>query len=97
MLNTLVLQSFKSFGSRQTVNLQPISVLVGANNSGKSNLMSVGRLVRTVTTSGWEAALQQEGEAEFLFHQSPAADQPLHISWTVDTISQWRKLGGGDS
>jgi AAA15 family ATPase/GTPase len=46
MIRSITLQNFKSFGESQTVPLEPITVLVGPNNSGKSNFMSVGRFTQ---------------------------------------------------
>jgi hypothetical protein len=48
MLKSITLKNFKSFGNPQEVPLEPITVLVGPNNSGKSNLLSVGALVRSI-------------------------------------------------
>jgi AAA15 family ATPase/GTPase len=46
MLKSITLQNFKSFGDAQEVPLEPITVLVGPNNSGKSNLLSLGNFIR---------------------------------------------------
>lgn len=83
MLTSITLQNFKSFGEAQTIPLQPITVLVGPNNSGKSNLVSLARFIRNAATGGAEAAFEGEGGVDFVFHRPVVADARLHLAWTV--------------
>ena len=46
MLSSITLQNYRSFGNVQKIPLEPISILVGPNNSGKSNFLSIGEFVR---------------------------------------------------
>lgn len=39
MLRTLILENFKSFGSRQTIPLAPITLIFGSNSAGKSSII----------------------------------------------------------
>ncbi len=81
MLKSITLKNFKSFGSPQEVLLEPITVLVGPNNSGKSNLLSVGRLVREVLAQ----PVGQVGKIDpFVFHMPPSGDGETNIGWTGD-------------
>lgn len=59
MLQSITLRHYKSFGDEQTIPLEPITVLVGPNNSGKSSFMSVGRLVSTWAHLGFDAVVFQ--------------------------------------
>lgn len=81
MLTSITLQNFKSFGEEQTIPLRPITVLVGPNNSGKSNLVSLGRFVRNVVEAGEEAALEAEGGDSFLFRRPPVDSGAIRIAW----------------
>ena len=45
MIKQLVIENFLSFQKRQEINLQPLTVVIGANNSGKSNLISAFRFL----------------------------------------------------
>lgn len=83
MVRSVTLQNFKSFGELQTVPLQPITVLVGPNNSGKSSFMSVGRFVANCMVDE-ERAIEQEGGPQFLLHRPPHGDGTLVISWETD-------------
>jgi predicted ATPase len=84
MIRSITLQNFKSFGERQEVPLEPITVLVGPNNSGKSSFMSVGRFMANAVVGGLPEALAQEGGTPFVFHRPPWLQGLLHLGWKVD-------------
>jgi predicted ATPase len=84
MIRSITLQNFKSFGERQKVPLEPITVLVGPNNSGKSSFMSVGRFIANAVLSGVGEATDQEGGASFAFHRPAWDDGMLELKWESD-------------
>jgi predicted ATPase len=84
VLTSITLRNFKSFGEEQTIPLQPITVLVGPNNSGKSNLVSLARFIRNVATDGPASAFEQEGGVDFVFHRPATGDGNVGIAWKVD-------------
>lgn len=75
MLKSITLKNFKSFGEEQTVPLQPITVLVGPNNSGKSNFLSLGRFIRNSHLSDVSEAVAAEGGMDFLLHRPIEGDE----------------------
>jgi predicted ATPase len=83
MIQSISLQNFKSFGELQTIPLEPITVLVGPNNSGKSNFMSVGRFVANSDVADVREAIRQEGGWEFLSHRPPFKQEPCTIGWST--------------
>jgi predicted ATPase len=84
VLTSITLQNFKSFGEEQTIPLQPITVLVGPNNSGKSNLVSLARFVRNAAKRGGESALEDAGGVEFVFRRPGVGDGRMRLGWSVD-------------
>lgn len=80
---SITLQNFKSFGVRQTVPLEPITVLVGPNNSGKSNLLSVGPFVAEGVLKGVNAALTAAGGLQNVMHRPPVGPEIL-LRWEAD-------------
>ncbi|MEW5854825.1 MAG: AAA family ATPase [Myxococcota bacterium] len=82
MLTQITLQNFKSFGVRQDVPLRPLTVLVGANNSGKSSFMSVSRFIRNVLHLRQDA-FDLEGGAEGLVHRPLAGSGEVVVGWTT--------------
>lgn len=85
MLTSITLQNFKSFGEEQTIPLEPITVLVGPNNSGKSNLVSLARFIRNAATAGAESAFEQEGGIEFVLRRPAVGDSHISFGWKADT------------
>lgn len=91
MIESITLEGFKSFGERQTVPLQGITVLVGPNNSGKSNFLSVGRLfANAANAKSGKTALEAEGGLHFVTHRS----QRL---MTIEISVGWAGTDGGYS
>lgn len=84
MLTSITLQNFKSFGEEQTIPLEPITVLVGPNNSGKSNLVSLARFIRNAAMGGAESAFKEEGGVRSVFHRPVARGGSMRIGWKVD-------------
>ncbi|MDY7226747.1 AAA family ATPase [Hyalangium rubrum] len=84
MIQTITLRNFKSFGEEQTIPLEPITVLVGPNNSGKSNFMSVGRFIANSVITNVKEAIRQEGGNRFLFYRpSSVRDGSCTIGWST--------------
>jgi predicted ATPase len=98
MIKSITLQNYRSFGARQTIPLEPITVLVGPNNSGKSSFMSVGRFVQSIAGSTIESISAGEvGDTTDLVHRPPAADGSFVIEWETDLGSygcKARPVGG---
>ena len=83
MITSITLANFKSFGEEQTIPLQPMTVLVGPNNAGKSNLVSVGRFIRNAQAANVGTAIAAEGGEDFVFHRPRRKDARLRLAWTA--------------
>jgi predicted ATPase len=82
MLKSITLGNFRSFGQKVTVPLEPISVLVGPNNSGKSAFMSIGEFVRDCLRDA-RFAIANAGGADFAVHRPAVGLGLLEIGWTI--------------
>jgi predicted ATPase len=91
MLTKLLLQNFKSFGSLTSVPLEPITVLVGPNNCGKTNLLSVGRFIRGLLSEQWDAVIAREGGSVNLRYRRPpaATNGETLLGWETDDGSSY--------
>lgn len=93
MLTSVTLQNFKSFGRAVEVPLRPITVLVGANNSGKSNFLSLARFLRRAVEKGGQEATRLEGGLDFLMHRPPGKagtkEANLRLEWS-STLGTYR-------
>jgi len=65
MVQQLRLRNFRSFKDA-TIELRPLNILVGANASGKTNLVHAFRFLRDLARSGLENAVALQGGAEYL-------------------------------
>jgi|GEM_PF-1173797 len=88
MIRSITLQNFKSFGVKQTVHLEPISVLVGPNNSGKSNLMSVGQFVMDCVLKNVNNTMLDAG-FENVRHRPSKDGDVISLGWKSDEGRYW--------
>lgn len=79
MLKSITLENYKSFGKRQTVPFEAITVVVGPNNSGKSNLLRLPIFLRDVMTSNGLSVIEKHGGVRSLFHRPDVASGDLKI------------------
>ncbi len=68
-LKSIELHGFKSLDSEgQTIELSPITVLLGANGAGKSNLVSFFKMLNYMTTGGLQQYVADQGFADSLLY-----------------------------
>ncbi|HZF50363.1 MAG TPA: AAA family ATPase [Polyangiaceae bacterium] len=91
MIKSITLQNYRSFGAKQTIPLEPITVLVGPNNSGKSSFISVRRLIQGAIhrLNRGEGAWPNE---PYVLRRPPAADGSFHLEWVSDDGSYGTSL-----
>ena len=79
----------QGFRSLKSIDLEPgrITVLIGANGSGKSNLLSVLRMVPLLRTQSLRRFVAESGGASALLHYGSSATQEfgLRIEFTENT------------
>lgn len=78
MIEKISINNYKSINSLSDFELKPVNVLIGANNSGKSNFLDVFAFLRDTLHDnnqidsqgnkevGWQSALQKRGKVENL-------------------------------
>lgn len=68
-LTSIELKGFKSIDAQgQVIELGPISVMLGANGAGKSNLVSFFKMLNYMTTGGLQQYVADQGFAESLLY-----------------------------
>lgn len=68
-LKRMEIKGFKSIDSEgQTIEFQPITVLLGANGAGKSNLVSFFRLLNAMMSGGLQRHVADQGFADSLLY-----------------------------
>ncbi len=80
-LEQVDIKGFKSIDSRgQTIPLGEITVLLGANGSGKSNLVSFFRMLNSMTTGALQNYVGKQGVSRLLFYGPKVTES---ISFTL--------------
>jgi predicted ATPase len=103
MLKRIRLAGWKSIKS-QTIDLTPLTVVIGANGAGKSNLLSLFKLLNSMfaNTPAFRTYVGQSGFADSLLHygskETPVAE--LELVFATDTgettyFARWAAAAGG--
>ena len=80
LLETLSFQGFRSIKQLENFTLGPITVLIGANGSGKSNLIGFFRMMNYVMQGGLQRFLQDGGGASNVLHFGPSRTRFLNAN-----------------
>ena len=67
-LDSISVSGFKSIGSEQQLSLGDVTVCLGANGAGKSNLVSFFRMLNYMTTDGLQNFIAKNGMANAVLH-----------------------------
>jgi predicted ATPase len=103
MLKRIRLVGWKSI-ENQTLDLTPLTVVIGANGAGKSNLLSLFKLINAMfaNSPGLRSYVGQSGFADSLLHygskRTPVAEMELTFATaTGETtyLARWAAAAGG--
>lgn len=90
------IRHYKSLGDVYLKNLDPITILVGTNATGKSNIIDALRFLRDASSHSLDHALSSRGGFEIIRQYSPT--RPYYISVRIefldDTSDQENALSG---
>jgi predicted ATPase len=70
-LDFLTIKGFKSIKELDTIQLNKLNILVGANGAGKSNLVSFFRMLRAMADEGLQSFVIENGGADGFFFNGP--------------------------
>ena len=87
LLETLSIRGFRSIKELDNFTVGSITVLVGANGAGKSNLISLFRMMNAVVRGGLQKYVEFEGKASTLLHYGPAHTKFMNGSLTFRSDS----------
>ncbi|CZT56095.1 AAA family ATPase [Solibaculum mannosilyticum] len=86
-ITQLNIENFKSIAHIE-MNFTPLTILVGANASGKSNLINVFRFISDIATDGIDNAIAMQGGIPYLTNASLPKGTPIKISFTIDLTNE---------
>jgi len=78
-LREVCIAGFKSIGTKQTIAFGDVNVLLGANGSGKSNLVSFFQMLNFMTTGALQVFVGKQGASRIL-HYGPRRTETLEFS-----------------
>lgn len=84
-LTRISVENFKSIGEKQELKLSDVTVLIGANGSGKSNLLSVFRLLNYVSTGALQEFVSNVGRPGALTHYGAFKDISIQFDFESDS------------
>ena len=84
-LKSLTISGFKSFNSDEhTIEIGDVSVLIGANGAGKSNLVSFFKMVGYMMTAALQQYVGEQGGASSLLHFGPKTTPRLSAKFEFE-------------
>lgn len=79
----LRIKNFKSI-KETDIEFAPMSMIVGANASGKSNLINVFRFIGNIAADGIDNAIALQGGIPYLANANMAKGEPIEIRFVLD-------------
>ncbi len=91
-LTSVQISHYKSLSEVHLDNLQPLTLLVGANGTGKSNLVDVLRFLRDMAKEGLEHAMNKRGGILMVRQYSPKKpyDVTIRVEFDGEIFEEWR-------
>jgi len=89
LLKSFSIQHYKSIANIHCDNLNPISVFVGSNAAGKSNIIDALRFLRDSIAHGLDHAISMRGGIEVIRQYSPT--RPFHTTISVNFMQQFEE------
>lgn len=93
-IHSLKLKNFLSYGSQgEEIEMQPLNVIIGANSSGKSNLIAAMAILKAIPTDLLAPIRQGGGISDFLWkgdNPNPVAEIEATLDYEGDTPLRYR-------
>ena len=86
-ISKLKIKNFKSIKDAE-IEFEQLTMLVGANASGKSNLVNVFRFISNIATDGIDNAIALQGGIPYLANASLPKGTPIEIGFTLDLSNE---------
>lgn len=91
LIRKLHIKNFKSI-KEADIEFSSLTLLVGANASGKSNLINVFRFISNIANDGIDNAVALQGGIPYLANMSLPKGNPIEIGFTLDlSKEEWVK------
>lgn len=82
-IKSLMVHNFKSIDTVQ-IDFNPMTMIIGANATGKSNIINVFRFIEDIMTDGIENAIALQGGIQYIANANLSRGEPIEIQFTID-------------
>lgn len=86
-LDTITVRGFRSIAAIETLKLEPINILIGANGSGKSNFIGVFSFLQAIREGRLQEYVTRSGGADRLLHFGSRKTPQLSVDIWFDSDS----------
>ena len=87
----ITIKGFKSIRALERLEIRPVNILIGANGSGKSNLIEAFSFLRALGDGRLQHYVAQAGGAERILHRGSRHTRLIEITAELDNgQSSWR-------
>lgn len=83
IIESIVVENFKSFKCEE-ISFKELTILLGANASGKSNTINVFRFINNIIKYGIDNAISLLGGIDYTTNTSIGRTQPIHIKFKLN-------------
>jgi len=96
-IETLTIEGYRSIGAMIGMKFGPLSIVVGANGAGKSNLVSFLRLLQELGHGRLQMLISKMGSADPLFHQGIANTKQIKCDLRSENFRYTLRLQSTDA
>lgn len=91
-IKSVSIKNFKSI-EQADIKFTPLTMIVGPNASGKSNLISIFRFIEDIIRDGLDSAVMFQGGIQYISNANLAKGEKIEIEFTLDLSSEeWRRV-----
>lgn len=86
-IKKISIKNFKSIEEAE-IEFQPLTMIVGANASGKSNIINVFRFIENILTDGIENAVALQGGIQYIANANLPKGEKIEIRFIIDVSNE---------
>lgn len=90
-IKTISINGFKSIRELRDFELRDLNVIIGANGSGKSNLVQVFQLLMAMSRKGLQKFILENGGADNFLHNGPKNTSAISMEFEFESHSAYRQ------
>jgi predicted ATPase len=86
-VKSITIRGFKSIRNLEGLELTNLNVVIGANGAGKSNLVQVFQMLRSMTLEGFQKFIGGNGGADSFLHNGPKHTEEIYLELEFESGS----------